>query len=106
MEKNDRYIDDLGFVRKPRNWLGLFGFFFYYALINSINLRDLFDILVLLIAATLFYLGIAAVSSHEIETWKHSTYIQTYIFLACIFWGIPGIILYYYFIVFNATFLT
>ncbi len=98
MNAGEKYTDEDGFVRKPREWSGLFFMFLYGALGNTVNPEGFVGkTIALLMAAGFFYLGITMVSSHDIGTWKHRKHIQLYIYVGCIFAALPGILIYYYF---------
>jgi len=95
-----RYIDEEGFVRKPRNGVGILswiiGAFLARGLWNLPYEYSFISIILLPVIAYLLYFGIKAFSSHDIETWRHRKNIKTWIYVGCLFAGIVGIIIYYY----------
>jgi Ca2+/Na+ antiporter len=72
-----RYVDEEGFVRKPRNDFGflflVIGIFFIYMLDNF---QSELDILILFLLAYFNYLAIKYYSSHDIGTWKYSKHVS------------------------------
>jgi threonine/homoserine/homoserine lactone efflux protein len=98
MRAETKWIDEDGFTRKKRQWCGLFFMFLYGALGNTVKSSSNFveNLIPLLIAAGLFYLGITMVSSHDIKTWKHQKHIGLYIYVGCVFMALPGILVYYF----------
>lgn len=100
VSENGRYIDEEGFLRKPRDKGSGISAWIVASIIFAIANRlpseyDLFAIILILIGAYSVYFAIKIYSSHDIETWKHSTHIKLWIFVGSLF-GLGGIIVYYY----------
>ena len=99
-EKEENYVDEEGFVRKPRRDLGLI-LWFVAGFIGNLSLRfsilsGYYDIIFWPILAYFAYMGIKMYSSHNIDTWKNSKHANLWIYLGCLVAGIVGIIVYYY----------
>ncbi len=95
-----RYIDEDGFTRKTRDGFGIL-IWFAAGVIGRItwSLPSEYDLLALLlglVGSSLAYFAIKMYSSHDIETWRHSTHIKLWIFAGCLVFGFVGIIAYYY----------
>jgi len=95
-----KYIDEEGFIRKPRDGSGIF-IWFAAGVIGKVvwalpSEYDLFALILGLFGSYFAYLGIKMYSSHDIETWKHSNHIKLWIYVGCLFVGLVGIIVYYY----------
>lgn len=96
------YVDEEGFIRKPRNINGLvlwvIGGIFSRILLSLPDESE-YNILALLLWPVLAYaafLGIKNYSSHDIDTWKHSKHVKLWIYVGCLIAGLVGIIIYYY----------
>lgn len=93
-------VDEEGFVRKPRNGVGILLWIIGVILSRvSWNLPPELGILALFlwpVIAYFAYLGIKMYSSHDIETWKHTKHINLWIYVGCLLTGLVGIIIYYY----------
>lgn len=94
------YIDEEGFIRKPRDEVsGIFSWIvggIIFARANHLPSEyDSYYIILLLFGAIPLYYAINKFSSHDFETWKHSTHVKLWMFVGCMF-GIGGIIVYYY----------
>ena len=106
LDEKARYIDEDGFVRKPRNDIGLLFLSIEFLLIYILdNFRSELDIVVLFLFAYLCYLAIKYYSSHDIGTWKYSRHVRLWICIGCFItlfflpYFIPilvGIAVYYY----------
>lgn len=100
VSENGRYIDEEGFIRKPRNGFGILIWFIAGAiLIVEKNLPSEYDFLAIIvwpIFSYLVYLSIKMYSSHDIETWKHSNHIKLWIYVGGLIAGIVAVIAYYY----------
>lgn len=91
-------IDDV-MIRKERNLLGIFlipiggfiGICFDYFQSDFISIG-----IVPFIYAFCIYNAIKSISSHNIDTWKHSKNVKLWLGIGCYFGGIIGVIMYYY----------
>lgn len=100
VSEKGRYIDGEGFMRKPREGLGILLWLFAGAIGRVIwalpSEYDLLGIILGLFGSYLVYLSIKMYSSHDIETWKHSNHIKLWIYVGSLLAGLVGIIAYYY----------
>lgn len=97
------YIDETGFVRKPRQlgevFGGTVGVLFVLFVIGKIfgTVSPITGIFSIVSMGVLTY-GITNFgSSHKVDTWRHRRGIEAYIYLAGCLFIFPGILMYYYF---------
>lgn len=94
----ERYVDEDGFVRKERNNLGIV--IWIAVVLANIGMQFLpedFAILALLswpLSAYLLLIGIQMGSSHDINTWKGTSHVKLWIFIANMIAGLLGLIVY------------
>lgn len=98
-DEKGKYVDKEGFIRKPREVYGIF-IWIIAGIIGrlSLSLPSEYGLLALvfgLVSSICIYLAIKMYSSHDIGTWKHSTHVNLWIFVGCLF-GFVGIFVYYY----------
>ena len=101
MSENN-YVDEIGFVRKPRDWGevfgGVIGVSFILGVIGKIfgTVSPITGVAALFTMLVITWGIVEYGSSHKVDTW-HGKHIETYIMLAGCLFVIPGIVTYYYF---------
>ena len=97
------YVDEIGFVRKPRQWgevfAGTIGVSFILYVLGRIfgTVSPVTGIAALVSMASITWGIVEYASSHKVDTWRHRKYIDIYVILAGCLLVIPGILTYYYF---------